>query len=63
MKIIGLNSILFFYFLLQDRAQEYTSASKTFKQSSHFKNWFLKPQNFEAFSYPGQWGKLQKYVP
>nr|GMD62356.1 tRNA-specific adenosine deaminase 1 [Ipomoea batatas] len=39
---------------LKDRAQEYTSASKSFKQSPHFKNWFLKPQNFEAFSYPGQ---------
>ncbi|XP_060213291.1 tRNA-specific adenosine deaminase TAD1 isoform X1 [Lycium barbarum] len=34
---------------LKDKSQEYHLASKTFKASSNFKNWFLKPQDFEAF--------------
>ncbi|KAK6789868.1 hypothetical protein RDI58_013668 [Solanum bulbocastanum] len=35
---------------LKDKSQEYNLASETFKGSSNFKNWFLKPQDFEAFS-------------
>ncbi|CAN4097409.1 unnamed protein product [Withania somnifera] len=36
---------------LKDKSQEYNLASDTFKGSSNFKNWFLKPQDFEAFSF------------
>ncbi|XP_019069348.1 tRNA-specific adenosine deaminase TAD1 isoform X2 [Solanum lycopersicum] len=36
---------------LKDKSQEYNVASETFKGSSNFKNWFLKPQDFEAFSF------------
>ncbi|PHT48319.1 hypothetical protein CQW23_12527 [Capsicum baccatum] len=36
---------------LKDKSQEYKLASKIFKGSSNFKNWFLKPQDFEAFSF------------
>ncbi|KAL0397884.1 UNVERIFIED_CONTAM: tRNA-specific adenosine deaminase TAD1 [Sesamum calycinum] len=31
-------------------AEEYTAASNAFKASPHFKNWLLKPQNFESFT-------------
>lgn len=36
---------------LKDESQEYNLASETFKGSSNFKNWFLKPQDFEAFQF------------
>ncbi|XP_009603402.1 tRNA-specific adenosine deaminase TAD1 [Nicotiana tomentosiformis] len=36
---------------LKDNSQEYNLASKTFKGSSNFNNWFLKPQDFEIFSF------------
>ncbi|OIS95708.1 PREDICTED: tRNA-specific adenosine deaminase 1 [Nicotiana attenuata] len=36
---------------LKDKSREYNLASKTFKGSSNFKNWFLKPQDFEIFSF------------
>ncbi|XP_055810773.1 tRNA-specific adenosine deaminase TAD1 isoform X2 [Solanum dulcamara] len=36
---------------LKDKSQEYNLASEIFKGSSNFKNWFLKPQDFEAFSF------------
>ncbi|GFP93010.1 tRNA-specific adenosine deaminase 1 [Phtheirospermum japonicum] len=32
-------------------AEEYSAASKAFKESPLFKNWLLKPQNFESVSY------------
>ncbi|KAL3829648.1 hypothetical protein ACJIZ3_018450 [Penstemon smallii] len=38
---------------LKDGADLYSAASKAFKASPHFKNWLLKPQNFESFSYRG----------
>ncbi|KAL2478772.1 adenosine deaminase [Forsythia ovata] len=38
---------------LKERAEEYSATSKAFKASPHFRNWHLKPQNFESFSYKG----------
>ncbi|VFQ75681.1 unnamed protein product [Cuscuta campestris] len=38
---------------LKGQAVEYTIASRTFKQSPHFKNWFMKPYNSEAFMHTG----------
>ncbi|KAL0379544.1 UNVERIFIED_CONTAM: tRNA-specific adenosine deaminase TAD1 [Sesamum angustifolium] len=35
---------------LKGLAEEYTAASNAFKASLHFKNWLLKPQNFESFT-------------
>ncbi|KAK4411371.1 tRNA-specific adenosine deaminase TAD1 [Sesamum angolense] len=35
---------------LKGLAEEYTAASNAFKASPHFKNWLLKPQNFESFT-------------
>ncbi|KAK6162356.1 hypothetical protein DH2020_002197 [Rehmannia glutinosa] len=36
---------------LKGWSEEYSAASKAFKESPHFRNWLLKPQNFESFSY------------
>ncbi|PIN09805.1 tRNA(Ala)(adenine(37)) deaminase [Handroanthus impetiginosus] len=36
---------------LKGGAGEYIAASKAFKASPHFRNWLLKPQNFESFTY------------
>lgn len=36
--------------LSQECAEEYSAASKTLKASPHFRNWLVKPQNFESFS-------------
>ncbi|KAL2461580.1 adenosine deaminase [Abeliophyllum distichum] len=38
---------------LKERAEEYSATSKALKASPHFRNWQLKPQNFESFSYKG----------
>ncbi|XP_047937611.1 tRNA-specific adenosine deaminase TAD1 isoform X1 [Salvia hispanica] len=35
---------------LKDCAEEYSAASKALKASPHFRNWLVKPQNFESFS-------------
>ncbi|XP_057780609.1 tRNA-specific adenosine deaminase TAD1-like isoform X1 [Salvia miltiorrhiza] len=35
---------------LKDCAEEYSSASTALKASPHFRNWIVKPQNFESFS-------------
>ncbi|KAH6817889.1 denosine deaminases acting on tRNA [Perilla frutescens var. frutescens] len=35
---------------LKECAEEYGAVSKTFKASPHFRNWLVKPQNFESFS-------------
>lgn len=42
--------------LLQSRAKEYSSTSQIFKGSPPFRNWLLKPVNFEAFSINTKWG-------
>ncbi|KAL6569492.1 hypothetical protein OROMI_014006 [Orobanche minor] len=36
---------------LKGWAEEYSAASKAFKESPHFRNWLLKPHTFESFSY------------
>ncbi|GER40048.1 adenosine-deaminase family protein [Striga asiatica] len=36
---------------LKGRVEGYSIASKAFKESPHFRNWLLKPQNNEYFSY------------
>lgn len=38
---------------LKDRALDYSSASKAFKGSLHFRNWSVKPKDFESFSHVG----------
>lgn len=43
---------------LKDKSHEYNLASETFKSSSNFKNWFQKPQDFEAFSFMAPWREL-----
>ncbi|KAK4418652.1 tRNA-specific adenosine deaminase TAD1 [Sesamum alatum] len=35
---------------LKGLAEDYIAASKAFKASPHFRNWILKPQNFESFT-------------
>ncbi|XP_042001023.1 tRNA-specific adenosine deaminase TAD1 [Salvia splendens] len=35
---------------LKECAEEYSAASKALKASPHFRNWLMKPQNFESFS-------------
>lgn len=38
---------------LKECAKEYGAASKAFKASPHFRNWLVKPENFESFSCEG----------
>jgi tRNA-specific adenosine deaminase 1 len=38
---------------LKERAKEYKSSSKIFKESQHFSNWLVKPSNSEGFSLMG----------
>ncbi|XP_075477528.1 tRNA-specific adenosine deaminase TAD1-like isoform X3 [Primulina tabacum] len=41
------------YHELKERVGEYQATSKAFKASPHFRNWILKPKDFEAFCYEG----------
>lgn len=39
------------YHELKDMSLQYSSTSKAFKESPYFRNWYLKPQDFDFFSY------------
>ncbi|CAH9123767.1 unnamed protein product [Cuscuta epithymum] len=43
---------------LKGQALDYILVSKTFKQSPYFKNWLMKPHNFESFMHTGIQGQL-----